>query len=506
MSKPFNARASFALAVLTAALLILLYPDFNFTWLAPIALAPLLIVLAREPRPLRRFLLGYVAGVIYWFGVCYWIQFVLEVHGGLGRWGGWGTFLLFCVLKALHFGLFSLLAAILMRHWYAIPAIAALWTGIERTHADLGFTWLLLGNAGIDMPLPMRLAPIVGVYGLSFVFAMISVAVALIILRRPRKQLLWLTPLVLLFALPALPAPEPTTATATLVQPAVPEEYDWTPENTAQAENRLANLTYDAALISKPQLLIWPEVPGPFYWYADPGLRQRAADLTHLTGAYFLMGTVAEDAGGPLNSAVLVNPQGQLVGRYDKMNLVPFGEFVPKIFWWVNRISQEAGDFVPGKHIVVFHLGTHKVGTFICYESAFSDFVHQFAARGANVLVNISNDGYFGHTHARAQHLELVRMRAAENARWLLRDTNDGITAIVDPAGRVTKSAPLYQATTLSGGYAYESRLTPYTKYGDWFPWCCLVAALLLLIATQIPRYEQPTKLKSGGSPARRRL
>ncbi|MGH9612040.1 MAG: apolipoprotein N-acyltransferase, partial [Bryobacteraceae bacterium] len=298
MSKPFDARASFALSVLTAALLILLYPDFKFAWLAPIALTPLLIVLAREPRPVRRFLLGYVAGVIYWFGVCYWIQFVLEVHGGLGRWGGWGTFLLFCVLKALHFGLFSLLAAILMRHWYAIPAIAALWTSIERTHADLGFTWLLLGNAGIDMPLPMRLAPIVGVYGLSFVFAMISVAVALIILRRPRKQLLWLTPLVLLFALPALPAPEPTTATATLVQPAVPEEYDWTPENTAQAENLLANLTYGAALASKPQLLIWPEVPGPFYWYADPGLRQRAADLTHLTGAYFLMGTVAEDAGG----------------------------------------------------------------------------------------------------------------------------------------------------------------------------------------------------------------
>ncbi len=137
-----------------------------------------------------RFLLGWTAGVVYWFGVCYWIQFVLEHYGGMGRWGGWATFLLFCFIKAIHLGIFSMLAAVLLRHWYAIPAIAALWTGIERTHANAGFAWLALGNAGIDMPAPLRLAPFVGVYGLSFVFAGLSVALALAILRRPRRAAL----------------------------------------------------------------------------------------------------------------------------------------------------------------------------------------------------------------------------------------------------------------------------------------------------------------------------
>ena len=147
-------------------LLVLLYPNlifpgFGLPWLAPVALVPLLIALAREPRPLWRLLLGEFAGIIYWFAICYWIQFVLEVHGDMGHWGSWATFALFCVLKALHLALFSLLAAVLLDTPYAIPAVAALWTGIERTHGTFGFAWLTLGNAGIDMPLPLRVTPFV---------------------------------------------------------------------------------------------------------------------------------------------------------------------------------------------------------------------------------------------------------------------------------------------------------------------------------------------------------
>src|SRR5579884_424969 len=168
MSRSQRALLNWELALLSAALLVTIFPRFNLIWLAPFALAPLLLALSREPRPWMRFLLGYVAGVVYWFATCYWIQFVLEVHGGMGRWGGWGTFLLFCVLKAIHLGVFAMLAAVVLPHSYAIPAVAALWTGIERTHADFGFAWLTLGNAGIDMALPLRLAPWVGVYGLSF--------------------------------------------------------------------------------------------------------------------------------------------------------------------------------------------------------------------------------------------------------------------------------------------------------------------------------------------------
>src|SRR5260370_6218762 len=162
---------NFGLALLAAALLILLSPGANATFLAPLALAPLLIAVAREPRPWMRFLLGWCAGVVYWFGICWWTQFVLEVHGGMGRWGGWGTFLLFCAIKAIHLGLFSMFAAIVMPHPWAIPAVAALWTGIERTHSNAGFAWLALGNPGINSPFPPPLPPFPRAFGPPCLFA-----------------------------------------------------------------------------------------------------------------------------------------------------------------------------------------------------------------------------------------------------------------------------------------------------------------------------------------------
>src|SRR5579871_176257 len=170
MKKPPELLLNFALALASAVLLVLTFPNplrhDGLPWLAPVALSPLLVALYREPRPLWRFLLGETAGLVYWFSVCYWIQFVLEYHGGMGRWGGWGTFVLFAVAKAVHLGVFSLLAAVLIRAPYSIPAIAALWTGIERTHSTFGFAWLALGNAAIDTTLPLRIAPFTGVYGI----------------------------------------------------------------------------------------------------------------------------------------------------------------------------------------------------------------------------------------------------------------------------------------------------------------------------------------------------
>jgi apolipoprotein N-acyltransferase len=171
-----------------------------------------------------------------------------------------------------------------------------------------------------------------------------------------------------------------------------------------------------------------------------------------------------------------------MIARYDKIKLVPFGEYVPDIFGWVNRVTKEAGDFAPGEHIVDFSVAGHRAGAFICYESAFPDLVRQFTAGGAEVLLNLSNDGYFGHTAAREQHLELVRMRAAENGRWLLRATNDGITATVDPAGRVAFRADSYQLLSADVPFRYLANVTIYTKYGDVFAWSCLVVSLALVL------------------------
>ncbi len=468
----------FALAILTGVLLIVIFPGANLTWLAPVALAPLLIAVARESSWKRRFLCGWAAGFVFWFGVCNWIQFVLEVHGGMGKWGGWGTFVLFAVLKGLHMAIFAALAGFVISRWWAIPAVAALWAGIERTHGPAGFAWLDLGNAGIDYPLLPRLAPFTGVYGLSFVFAMCSVALALVILRRPRRDLIWLTGLLLLVALPAPPAQVTGTEHAMLVQPNVDTEMEWTTASLAQVERSLASFS-----ASQPSsLIIWPEVPAPFY-PSDAEFRVFVETIARSDNAYLLFGGVAyNSARAPLNSAFLLDPNGSMVGRYDKIKLVPFGEYVPDIFGWVNRITKEAGDFAPGEHVAEFPVNGHKIGTFICYESAFPDLVREFASGGAEVLVNISNDGYFGKSAAREQHLELVRMRAAENHRWLLRATNDGITADVDPAGRVAFRADPYQLLSALVPYEYRKDVTVYTKFGDWFAWTCLGVSLALVL------------------------
>src|SRR4051794_39487468 len=227
-------------ALLSAVLLLLIFPQFNIHLLAPVALAPLLIVVARTENAWQRFLYGWAAGIFYWFFLCTWIQFVLEQHGGMGQWGSWGSFLLFSILKALHLALFSLLAGPLMQRRYAVLAVPALWTGLERTHGTFGFAWLALGNAGINMSLPLRLAPLVGVYGLSFVFCALATGLACVILRYPRTRLLPLAALGLLWLLPEIPQGVPARETALLVQPNIDPDKQWNGLEREATENRLS--------------------------------------------------------------------------------------------------------------------------------------------------------------------------------------------------------------------------------------------------------------------------
>lgn len=478
------------LALLSAVLLTLTFPRFSFYWLIPVAMTPLLLACDREPRPLRRFLLGWVAGAGCLAGVTDWIRFVISVHGGLGIAGGWAVFALFCMSKGLYFALFALLLRPLLRGNLAIPAVAALWVAVDLTFGSLGFVWVTLGNAGSDMGIPARLAPYAGVHGLSFVFMMMSTSVALVFLRRSRRHLLWLLTLPMLILLPSLPEAQAGSATAVVLQPNIDESASWTPESVDRLENRLRMLSLRAAL-EGGDLLVWPEVPAPLYYDRDEVFRQRADDLARASKIPFLFGTVAHTPdGAPLNSAQLLQANGEPASRYDKIHLVPFGEFVPWPFGFANKITGEVGDFQPGTKVVISPIDGHKIGSFICYESAFSGLVRQFARDGAEVLFNLSNDGYFGKSEsARQQHLLVVRMRAAENARWIVRVTNDGISAAVDPAGRVTQEVPSFVETTARLKYSYSSSRTFYTRHGDWFGWLSVAFSVIVLLNS---RWRRP--------------
>ncbi|HYP15376.1 MAG TPA: apolipoprotein N-acyltransferase [Bryobacteraceae bacterium] len=481
------------LAVISGILLFLVHPSFDLALLAPVAVAPLVYALAREHRPKHRFLLGYVTGLVFWAGVNYWIHFVLATHGGMGWAVASLAWLVFLILKAVHLGIFGLLGGILIQTRFAVPALAALWVGIERAPTWFEYRWLTLGNAGINMGYPLRLAPWTGVYGLSFLFALIGSAVALALIHRNRAAIRWAVVPVLLAALPALPEPVQPKHVAVSVQPNVEERDDWNAAQVDLLHRKLEALTLQVALVrgqAYPSLMLWPEIPGPVYYDDYATLRDKVRQVVLIGRAPLLMGTVASaKSGAPLNSAQLVSLAGEPVERYDKIFPVPFGEYVPWPFdGLVRQVSDEAGEFQAGNRIVVFQAGTQKVGAFICYESAFPHLVRQFAAKGAQVFANLSNDGYFGATAARMQHLSVVRMRAAENRRWILRSTNDGVTASIDPAGRVTQVFAPRTETSGRLGYMPVDELTFYTKRGDVFAWGCAVFAVAALVLSQLPR------------------
>jgi apolipoprotein N-acyltransferase len=213
------------------------------------------------------------------------------------------------------------------------------------------------------------------------------------------------------------------------------------------------------------------------------------ADLAHQTGAHIILNAIAfRDAEGrqPLNSALVLNPAGELLSHYSKIFLVPFGEFVPWPFsLFIEKITLQAGDFVPGDKIIVTPVDGHKIGTFICYESVFARGVRRFVADGAELLVNISNDSWYGPTAARHQHLLIARMRAVENQRWLLRATNDGITSVIDAGGRIVAQLPSFQQGVLSAHFNYLSGLTWFARFGEWFWWLSMLATFCFWFASR---------------------
>jgi apolipoprotein N-acyltransferase len=243
-------------------------------------------------------------------------------------------------------------------------------------------------------------------------------------------------------------------------------------------------------------IVIWPESPAPLI-QQDSRLQEGAQLLARQTRAPLIVGDVAISDFSPAvgrravyNSASFFTAQGDAAGRYDKMHLVPFGEYVPfrQLLSFAGSLTTKVGSMTPGENRVNFQTGGHSYGVFICYESIFADEVRQFAKNGADVLVNISDDGWYGDTSAPWQHLNMARMRAIENRRWVLRDTNSGITAAIDPEGRIVASLPRHELTALRAPFNYISETTFYTRHGDWFACACTIIAVVMLGFAQFSR------------------
>lgn len=478
-----------AAAALSGLLQVLVFPRFSWDWLAPVCLVPLLLVLKGLAWP-ERLVVGLLSGAVFWAGVGYWIYAVMRDYAGITPLVAGLLYIAFFLAMAIQPAAFGALAGPFLGSPWAVPAVAALWVAIEGSYQHFFFTWLQLGNAAVEFPLPhvLRLAPWAGIYGPSLVFAVANAAVAVAILNRSARPLLGLLPLAGLVLLPALPGPGPQREVARLIQPNVHPDLikaGWLAENGTAHLVEMLEMSKAPSAGAPPTLLVWPEYPVSAYYYDDAASRAFLERVARESGAAFIFNTISFEDGDrarPQNSSVTLDRNGNRLSSYSKIHLVPFGEFVPWPFHlFVEKITMQAGMFRPGNQISVATVGTHGVGTFICYESVFANSIRKFTRDGAELLVNISNDSWYARSAARDQHLLVARMRAVENGRWILRATNDGVTTAIDPAGRVDADLPSYVQDTLDAGFDYRSELTGFVRYGEWLWWLCLVATAAML-------------------------
>ena len=517
------------------------------THLCWVALVPLLwAVLGNrsDGEPVDRLqgaALGYLSGFAWYLGSCYWIYETMHLYGALSKPVAAGILVLFCLYLGLYHALFGAVLAHVrlsrIGRQGALLLAPVLWVAVELARARVtGFPWDLLGTTQVDNVLLRRLAPWAGVYGLSFVIAMVN---ALWLLRLQVRERRWTRPAlatvgtvvlvgyVFLVLRPRHAGDDSAVrGVATLLQQDVavgaeamagaqastesllvqfaglsrrPSAYvlGGTPEmketrvlrRQVQLQSAASGGTGD--LVEATDLIVWPESPAPFE-EENPEFRQRIGELAQAMNAPVIVGSVgmgqSAEAGHRrgydlYNSASMVAPTGEFLGRYDKMHLVPFGEYVPfkQLFFFAGSLLDQVGTFLPGQQRRVFAVGGHTYGVFICYESIFGDEVREFAKMGAQVLVNISNDGWYGDTSAPWQHLNMLRMRAIETHRWVLRATNTGVTAAINPDGRVVASAPRHVRTAIRVPFAYETDVTFYAAHGDWFAWVCAVGAMVAI-------------------------
>jgi apolipoprotein N-acyltransferase len=489
------------LAFVSGVALALAYPSFNKPLLGCIAPAVLIVAVLGE-RPGFAFLLGSLQGAAY-FGLSLpWFYTVMRQYGPLPVIQAGAVFALVIVVMSLFHAAFAAAIAWLGKSAPGRACFAApfLWVTIEFATMHMpaiGFPWNLLGYVAAGNLVLVQLTAITGIFGLSLVVASYSALAAWVVLQMSlRKQAgmtLWIGVnamlIVIAVAGPRFVPQAHADHVAHLVQTNFPVSNgypaDWMQTHAADMD-QLEQTSIGAAQ-KVTGIVVWPEVPAPFS-LQDGNFQARAMRIARGAGGGFLVGVIdwkPLTAGGigANNSAALLRPDGSLDFIYDKIHLVPFSEYVPwrKWFFFAKDLTGLIGDFQHGSQYKVGNISGEPFSVYICYEAIFPNEIRRFTLAGAQLFVNISDDGWFGGSGAPKQHLAMARVRAVENRRWLLRDTNDGITVSVDPYGRIVARLPADIRGELDAPYAFRADLTPYARWGDWLAWLCVLIALVLV-------------------------
>lgn len=487
------------LPAVTAGLLnIAIFPRLGWSWLAFVCLLPLFLLLPEQnERPVSG-RLYYLAGVIFHFGNLYWIYHVIQHYTALRPVYCAGVLILLCLMLAVFWGAYGWILGKTAARFGLEKALwlaPFLWVALERGKNWMQFPWSLLGYSQVPNLRVAQLASLAGVYGLSWLIVAINAGLAMAIVLRKQYYAYSMIALLAGVALYGhFRIAEPVKGewvTVGCIQGNVAEDVKLDYEFADQVNRKHIEMTRQLLAGAKPDIVFWSEASTLYPFRSGGEWTRQVQSLARETGVPILVGSDAFDKQERIyNSAFLVRSDGEIADlEYSKIYLVPFGEFVPfnSILFFAGKVVPEISDFTPGNRYTEFPLNQEKFAVNICFEVVFPQLSRRLVQGGASLLTTITNDAWFGNTSSPYQHLQMAVMRSIENRRYLVRTANTGVSAIVDPYGRVLQQTRLYVPAILSAKVQWIHEQTFYTRHGDLIVWVSLAVSLLAAVAVLRP-------------------
>ena len=475
---------------LAGILYALSFPFFDLWPLAWIFAVPLLFSV-EGVSPCRAFFSGMISGLVAWAGVLYWIALVMSTYGGMGLFTATLLLLVLLAYLALYFGAFAWAASRFSDTKSAFLILPGIWVALEliRSYTIFsGFPWALLGYSQLPFTSFVQVAELGGVFLVSAVvmtgnvaiyqamkkqYAPVAITIGLVIVCAGFGQ----------WRIGHLPF-EGTPFRVAAAQANVPQDQKWRKEQVDATLETYLSLT-EQAIDKKARLVVWPETACTFYLFRHWPQTLRVMKLSMAHQADLLVGSPAYEDGRSYNRAYLLRSD-RIIGFYDKMHLVPFGEYLPLagiLRDYFDGLTAEVGDFSAGTEVEPIE----DIGVFICFESIFPDISRQLCKQGARVLVNMSNDAWFKTWSTPEQHLQFACFRAIETRRWVVRAVNHGISAVIDPQGKVVERLELLKEGMIVCDIKKIDYLSFYVRHGPVaaLMWAAasIIAALTMLYA-----------------------
>lgn len=498
---------SYGPSFISGILLLLCFPTIDLYFIAWFALVPFLLSLY-DKETKQSFLAGVCFGIPYFLGTLYWIYHSINHYGNVSFIVSIVIVILLCLYLSVYTGLFALLLSLTIKNTKLPTLFIApiLWVVLEYLRACLftGFPWSSIGYTQYKFLTCIQIADITGIYGISFLLVAVNGALADIFLIRRRVKDMPLFPMLqtvigfsalLVFILitiiygqwkmgKQIPG---ENIKMSIVQGNIEQDNKWDTSYQRSIIDTYQDLSHKAAVFS-PDMIIWPETAVPFFFKTDESYTKELIHFQSNLNTWLLFGSIlykGKKEGKPYysNSAVLLDKTGKIAYEYDKIHLVPFGEYVPlqKVLFFLNKLVFGIGDYTGGAQYHIAETSFGSFATVICYEIIFPGLVRKFFTDEGDFIVNITNDAWFGRTTGPYQHFSMAVFRAIENRKPVIRAANTGISGFIDSKGRINSKTKLFQRVVITRDIKKNTTKSFYTKYGDIFSYICFVLSIVLL-------------------------